>query len=207
MQFKLRVIDGHLQDSAGRRERQEIPIVGPRFVIGTAPDCHMRCSGQAIAPHHCIITVECDRVVLREANPTVPTFLNDAPIAQAACLFDGDRLRVGRLQFGVAMIRDGGPAPVQPPEPETAIADFVVEFLTDADEADRARRRYDPAAREFRPLPLPEVVEAPPKGAKSRPPKRPPVGLPAPPDIRGNDTVDAAKQALNKIITPAKRRS
>src|SRR5688500_5144390 len=103
MRFKLRVIEGSLKNPDGRSMGAEIPVPVRRFFIGTAPDCHMRCSGQSISPHHCMILVEDDRVVVRDDASHGGTFINGVRIDATACLFHGDRLRVGKLEFEVLM--------------------------------------------------------------------------------------------------------
>lgn len=234
MQLQLQVVRGTLQNRDGGTAGAKILIPrGRRFVIGTAPDCHMRCAGNSIDPHHCEIFVDRDRVILRDRGSRRGTFVNGTPVDGTVCLFHGDRLQIGRLQFEVCLVAAHPALPAVPPPPpvlnplppplpssthETVrdvretIANEVAEMLIEADSEDRQRRRFDPASREFRPPPPP-----PPEPASSplhqQPPqiktpvKKAPAKLPAPPPIRGNDSVDSANQALLQIFTPAKKKS
>ena len=222
MRFKLRVVAGAMLTADGRSRGAEIPIPVRRFFIGTAPDCHMRCSGQSISPHHCMILIEDDRVIVRDDASQGGTFVNGQRIDTTACLFHGDRMRVGKLEFEVLMpaSRVSGTEPEATPEPEIAhketvtettdtIANFVVDMLLTEDEADRDRRRFDPAAREFHvePHTSAEKPASPPPEKSKVPPKRPPAKLPPPPPVRGNDTVDAAEQALTQLLNTSKKKN
>jgi predicted component of type VI protein secretion system len=187
----------------------------------------MRCSGQSISPYHCMILIEADRVVVRDEASETGTFVNGVRIQPSACLFHGDRLRVGNLEFDVLMSTSDHAEPTVPPgsvptnrlpnQGDTVvgqldtIAELVVELLTHEDEADRERRRLDPAAREFRPG-NPEPATGSEAAEPAAPPKvktfvkRPPTKLPPPPPVQGKDTVDAAEQALNVLVTPAAKK-
>ena len=223
MHFKLKVVQGALKSPNGRNVGTEITVPVRRFVIGTARDCQMRCSGQSIGPHHCVILVEGDRVVVRDGGTHTGTFVNGVRVATAACLFHGDRLQVGKLEFDVLMPVDtprGEPTP--PPvalplsqrdtvvDANDTVAEMVVDLLINADEAERERRRFDPASREFQPAN--EGAVSPAELADETtshprvPVKRPPATLPAPPPLRGQDTIDAAQQALSRLLTPPNKK-
>lgn len=252
MRLKLKVIGGERKSSHGRDPQEEIAIPVERFFIGTAPACHLRCSGQSVSPFHCMILVEHDRIVVRDDASEGGTFVNGQRIDTTACLFHGDRLQVGKLEFEVivrkssraagripqppaqvaetprradvetptAEVPESLPPPVDPnlPHRDTVaeatdtIADLVVEMLSHADEEDRDRRRFDPAAREYHPEPQPPSEHGEEKPANAaharmqRPANRPPGKLPAPPPIRGDDTVDAAQQALSQLLQPGKKK-
>jgi pSer/pThr/pTyr-binding forkhead associated (FHA) protein len=75
----------------------------PEFRIGTAKDCHLRCASLVISPHHCTILLEPDRIVVRDEGSRLGTYLNGRRINAAACMFHGDRLRVGHLEFQVVI--------------------------------------------------------------------------------------------------------
>lgn len=179
-----------------------------------------------------MILVENDRVIVRDDASQGGTFINGDRIVTTACLFHGDRLRVGKLEFEVLMQdssrsdtrTESPPSATHPAEnsPETSIpddaraqretvvettetiADLIVDMLCMEDEADRDRRRLDPAALEYH---IHSEIPANAENANGEPPekqkipvRRPPTGLPPPPPVRGNDSVDAAEQALTRLL-------
>ena len=85
----------------GKHSGQVIPVGGPQFVIGRGPDCHLRPNHKDISTHHCAILVEQGRVAVRDMNSATGTYVNDARIKDEQDLRNGDRLRVGPLEFDV----------------------------------------------------------------------------------------------------------
>jgi pSer/pThr/pTyr-binding forkhead associated (FHA) protein len=222
MQLKLKVVQGALKNQTGASIGKEIEITSRRFVIGTAHDCHMRCSGQSIDPHHCVILLEPARAVIRDNGSRGGTLINGLPIDITACLFHGDRLQVGKLEFDVVLQTskndnlDNPPTVHSPPtqrdtvQASDTIADLAVNLLMNADEEDRERRRFDPGAREFR-LPPADSVDSVTESTKAskvfkRPEQKAPAKLPGPAEIRGEDTIDAARKALEKLLGPASKK-
>lgn len=108
MLVKLRILRGSLKDRRGKSAGMEIVLRLPRFLIGTAADCNLRCASRVISPHHCVIHIERDRVVIRDDSSGQGSFVNNAPIEGTACLFHNDRLRIGRLEFEV-LIENSAP--------------------------------------------------------------------------------------------------
>jgi predicted component of type VI protein secretion system len=186
-----------------------------------------------------MILVEDDRIIVRDDASQGGTFVNDTRIETTACLFHGDRLRVGKLEFEAvispsstsalpsstspsAANNEPGVTEAGVTEPAVAaadseaahretipstdtIAELVVDMLIAEDEQERNRRRYDPAARSFHlhVEPASEPEAAAPTSEKVNPfEKRPPAKLPPPPPVRGNDSVDAAEQALAQLLGP-----
>ena len=99
MAVTLRILRGTLKDSRGNSAGDEVVIRSRRFAIGRAVDCHLCCSSSLIDSHHCLITLDSDRIVLRDFNSTHGTYVNGTRVQGTACLFHGDHLRVGRLEF------------------------------------------------------------------------------------------------------------
>ena len=94
MDMKLKVIDGK---NAG----QEIPVSGPRFLIGRAEDCHLRPGSELISRHHCAILVEEGYIAIRDFGSKNGTYVNDERIVGERELKAGDQLTIGHLQFEV----------------------------------------------------------------------------------------------------------
>lgn len=96
MDVKLIVVGGK---HAGRA----IPIAGPKFLIGRAPDCQLRPGSDLVSRHHCQIGVEPGRVVLRDLNSRNGTLVNDQPIREPHVLRNGDHIKIGPLEFQVEL--------------------------------------------------------------------------------------------------------
>lgn len=96
MDVKLIVVGGK---HAGRA----IPIAGPKFVIGRAPDCQLRPGSDSVSRHHCQFEVEPGQVVLRDLNSRNGTFVNDQQIREPHVLRNGDKIKIGPLEFQVEL--------------------------------------------------------------------------------------------------------
>ena len=107
MDMKLKVIEGK---NAG----QEIPVSGPRFLIGRAEDCHLRPGSELISRHHCAILVEEGYIGIRDFGSKNGTYVNDERIVGERELKAGDRLTIGHLQFEIHVTHRVG-AKKQPP--------------------------------------------------------------------------------------------
>lgn len=96
MDVKLIVVGGK---HAGRA----IPIAGPKFLVGRAPDCQLRPGSDSVSRHHCQFEVEPGRVVLRDLNSRNGTFVNDQQIREPHVLRNGDKIKIGPLEFQVEL--------------------------------------------------------------------------------------------------------
>lgn len=221
MIVKLKILHGTLQNKRGKNVGADVNVRGPRFVIGSAPDCSMRCRSQSISPHHCEILVEDDGIVIRDLYSEAGTFVNEEQVDHERPLKAGDHIRVGRLKFEV-WVDEAAPSPSAPRGPDgktppDPVADFVSDMLVEADEEDRARRKEDPESRQFQfnggSADDQEEQDATPqedpdeKKKKKLPPKKPPGKLPAPPPFTADNTVEAAEETLKKLFTKDKRKS
>ena len=208
MIVKLKVRHGKLQSRQGESAGMEVPVTS-RFVIGTAEDCQMRCPSAAISEHHCEIVVDGDQIRLRDLDSETGTFLNDFRIDRERLLQDGDRLRVGRLEFELG-IEESVPTTDRSSDP---VDELVSDMLVEADEQERASRLADPAARRYQIDPQdttassdePEEEDRLSALRKKIPPKKPPGKLPPPPTITADDTISAAEESLKKLLEKPKR--
>jgi len=102
MEVKLIAANG---EYAGRAIRLE----GPRFFIGRAEDCHFRPQAESISRHHCVVLVEKGFVAVRDMGSKASTFVNGERVRGEYELKDGDRIRVGELEFDLRVNGgDGG---------------------------------------------------------------------------------------------------
>lgn len=85
----------------GKNVGQEIPVTGPKFLIGRADDCQLRPRSDVISRYHCVILVEEAFLSVRDFGSKNGTFVNDEQIMGEQELRNGDRLRVGQLEFDV----------------------------------------------------------------------------------------------------------
>lgn len=85
----------------GRNVGQAIPVSGPKFLIGRADDCQLRPRSDVISRYHCVILLEENYISVRDFGSKNGTFVNGEQIMGEQELHDGDRLRVGQLEFDV----------------------------------------------------------------------------------------------------------
>lgn len=225
MKVQLEILQGRLKQGNEAAGLNRFTITLRRFIVGSDPSCHMVCKSRTISQRHCLILIENDNVLVRDLNSKAGTFVNDVPVAGTQLLVNGDKLRIGRLEFrllvtGARPRSCDAPAasPAAPTRPDEKSIDtlvgsdtvdaLVTDLLQHEDEAARAARYADPAARYFRADAVPPsqpAAAAPDQPArKQRPPKKRVGKLPTPPPIKAEDTVSAAEQALEEIFHPAK---
>ncbi|MBI1900288.1 MAG: FHA domain-containing protein [Planctomycetia bacterium] len=99
MSLSLKVLVGN---SAG----QLINIPGPKFYIGRSDDCQLRPRSDLISRHHCALIVEGDYLGIRDFGSKNGTQVNDERVVGERELKDGDKLKVGPLQFQVVVTHD-----------------------------------------------------------------------------------------------------
>jgi pSer/pThr/pTyr-binding forkhead associated (FHA) protein len=88
---------------SGRSKGQEIRIPSNKFLIGRAEDCHLRPHSDLISRHHCVLLVEEGFCTVRDFNSRNGTFVNDEAVVGQRELHNGDRMKVGNLEFEVQL--------------------------------------------------------------------------------------------------------
>jgi len=217
MSVKLRILHGKLQKKQGGSAGLDVKIRGPKFVIGSGPDCSMCCKSTSVSLHHCEIRPEKNGAVVQELRSEEGTFVNDERVKKERVLKAGDILRVGRLEFEVVIDK---PAAVdEPKEPSKRkkrgkqAGERVADLLDDADEKERLRRLQDPESRvmhldqiiaeaaEAAPAEEEEpeeLVEEEPKKKRSK--KKKPGKLPPKPPMITENSSEAAEELLRKML-------
>ena len=196
-QKKLIVLNG---DKAGL----EVPIAGPKFMIGRAEDCRLRPNSEMISRHHCAILLEDGAAVVRDFGSKNGTFVNDQQVQNQQELKTGDRLRVGPLEFEVRLPA-GAPADqpqadaaqTAPDDAELDISDWIGEGAPAGDpgaETHIGRLDFEPEAQ-------PEEAEQKPGEQKGKKKSGKLTGRPA----EGKKPIaessrSAASEALNKLF-------
>jgi pSer/pThr/pTyr-binding forkhead associated (FHA) protein len=214
MIVKLKILHGKLQSKRGGSAGSEVEIRGPKFVIGSAVDCSMRCPSSAVSPHHCEVSVDSRGVVIRNLDSETGVWVNDESLEDERLLKACDHLKIGHLEFEV-LIDEPVPG-VQAEQAADAeaeldsVADDISDSLIDADEQDRVHRIHDPGLREFHLEQAAEEAkkqeavakEEPAKATKGRKKGKPVMGkfTPPPPPPQPENTEDAAQEALRKLF-------
>jgi pSer/pThr/pTyr-binding forkhead associated (FHA) protein len=107
----------------GRWEGKVIAITRTPFLIGRDQECHLRPASDIISKRHCALMIANEKAFLHDFDSTNGTFLNDRQIKGEIELLNGDRLKVGALEFAVRMetrARVDEPTPFPPTRGATA---------------------------------------------------------------------------------------
>ena len=83
---------------------KEIAIAGNQFVIGRDEGCNLRPASPAISKRHCAVYYKDGEPFVRDLGSTNGTFLNDAQVEGERSLAEGDKVRVGPLDFTVKLV-------------------------------------------------------------------------------------------------------
>jgi len=105
------MVSAVLKVVGGKQDGKLIPLTTKKFLIGREQDCHLRPNSDSVSRHHCVITVDDFTVHVRDLGSSNGTYLNNIRIAGLREVKNGDRLRIGSLEFEFG-VRKGVPAPV-----------------------------------------------------------------------------------------------
>ena len=92
MQVLLKIVGGK---HAGR----EIKITSPEFIIGRGEGAHLKPASEMVSRKHCSIKIQDGKAIVADMGSRNGSFLNDAKLTKPTVAKNGDRLRVGRLEF------------------------------------------------------------------------------------------------------------
>ncbi|HEY4308301.1 MAG TPA: FHA domain-containing protein [Pirellulales bacterium] len=92
MEVRLKVLLG---PNAGK----ELPVAGPKFLIGRAEDCQLRPRSDLISRHHCVLLIEDGMMSVRDFGSKNGTLVNGERVRGECELKNGDKLVVGPLEF------------------------------------------------------------------------------------------------------------
>ena len=133
--------------ASGKHAGQEVPVQGPKFLIGRAEDCQLRPRSDLVSRHHCAILVEEGLAAVHDFDSSNGTFVNGERIQGEQALKTGDRLQVGQLEFEVQLVVEVGgkrkpkvhnvqEAAARTVESATADEDDLSRWLDDDEEED-----------------------------------------------------------------------
>jgi len=83
----------------GSQQGKVLPIARPEFTIGRDAKCNLRPASQHVSKKHCVFRIRGEQVFLEDCGSTNGTIVNDQPLKGECELHDGDRLKVGPLDF------------------------------------------------------------------------------------------------------------
>lgn len=124
--------------ASGKHAGQEVPVKGPKFLIGRAEDCQLRPRSDLVSRQHCAILVEEGFVAVRDFDSSNGTYVNGERIKGERPLKTGDRLQVGQLEFEVQLVVEVGGKRKPKVHSVQEAAARTVESATD-DEVDLSR--------------------------------------------------------------------
>jgi pSer/pThr/pTyr-binding forkhead associated (FHA) protein len=87
----------------GKSKGQAVPVNLAQFVIGRDPQCNLRPGSALISKRHCAVLIKGDEVFVRDFDSTNGTFLNDKPLKGEVAVKHDDVLKVGPLEFRLAI--------------------------------------------------------------------------------------------------------
>lgn len=110
--------------ASGPNQGRAIPIPGAKFLIGRDPHCQLRPASQAVSKQHCAIHIRDGRVIIEDFGSTNGTLVNDEPVQGERPVNDGDKVKVGPLEFMVQIVpmptpADGTPLPERLKAPDS----------------------------------------------------------------------------------------
>jgi pSer/pThr/pTyr-binding forkhead associated (FHA) protein len=110
--MKLRLIV-----EGGVHAGKAIPVTVPQFVIGRDAQCQLRPASAAISKRHCAVLVRGQQVFVRDFGSTNGTFVNGELVQGEVELQNGNKLKVGPLEFVVGLETGTAPKPAAKPAP------------------------------------------------------------------------------------------
>lgn len=103
-------MDARLKVALGTNAGKEIRLLGPKFLIGRAEDCHLRPKSDLISRHHCVLLLEEQGLTVRDLGSRNGTLVNGQRVSGECELKTGDNLEVGPLKFEVSVSTLSAPA-------------------------------------------------------------------------------------------------
>jgi pSer/pThr/pTyr-binding forkhead associated (FHA) protein len=92
----------------GRSAGQEIKVKSGKFLIGRAEDCNLRPHSDLVSRHHCAILQQEGICAIHDFGSKNGTLINDERVVGQHELRNGDRLKIGNLDFEVQLTSSVG---------------------------------------------------------------------------------------------------
>jgi pSer/pThr/pTyr-binding forkhead associated (FHA) protein len=158
MKVKLKLLKG---SEAGK----EIKIPTPKCLIGRGEDCHLRPKSEAISRRHCVVYVKDGELLVRDLKSRNGTLVNGERVTEDRALKSGDTIQVGPLAFEVVIdhslggekkpkvssVKEAAARTTSAGQETVQLADGdISDWLEEADEEERTRRRSAPETRQLK---------------------------------------------------------
>jgi len=158
MKVKLKLVKG---PDAGK----ELKLPTPKCVIGRGEDCHLRPKSDAISRQHCVVYVKSGELMVRDLKSKNGTFVNGEQVTDDRVLKSGDTLQFGPLAFEVVIdhslggekkpkvssVKDAAARTTSSGKETVQLEDGdISNWLEEADQQERVRRRIDPETRQLK---------------------------------------------------------
>ncbi|HYW79642.1 MAG TPA: FHA domain-containing protein [Thermoguttaceae bacterium] len=88
----------------GNNSGKEIPVSGPKFLIGRSEECQLRPKSDLVSRHHAVVLLDEGYAAIRDFGSKNGTFVNGERVLAEHELKNGDRLKVGPLEFEVQLV-------------------------------------------------------------------------------------------------------
>ena len=158
MKVKLKLLKG---SEAGK----EIKIPTPKCLIGRGEDCHLRPKSEAISRRHCVVYVKDGELLVRDLKSRNGTLVNGERVTEDRTLKSGDTIQVGPLAFEVVIdhslggekkpkvssVKEAAARTTSAGQETVQLDDGdISDWLEEADEEERTRRRSAPETRQLK---------------------------------------------------------
>jgi pSer/pThr/pTyr-binding forkhead associated (FHA) protein len=220
MQVKLKVL-------AGSNEGKEIAVNSEKFLIGRADECQLRPKSESVSRRHAAIIQKDGRVLLVDLKSRNGTFVNDKQLSsdKAKILKDGDLLRVGKLEFQIAIevgiggakkseVKDAATRAAQTSAADSKFEQIdISQWLEEADQVPRTSKSSEPETRQLVLDETTRITDVPAEDSDAaekkeddaaakgkRPDKKPPQKLPKNTAPASGNSRDAASETLKKFF-------
>jgi len=158
MKVKLKLIKG---PDAGK----ELKIPTPKCIVGRGEDCHLRPRSDAISRQHCVIYVKGGELIVRDLKSKNGTLVNGERVTEDCVLKSGDTIQFGPLAFEIVIdhalggekkpkvssVKEAAARTTEGGKDTVMLADGdISDWLEEADQQERIRRRIDPETRQLK---------------------------------------------------------
>lgn len=120
------MLSAALKVLGGKQDGKLIPLATKKFLIGREQDCHLRPNSDSVSRHHCVITIDDFAVHVRDLGSSNGTHINSVRIIGLREVKNGDRLRIGSLEFEFVCRKVAAVAPATPGGSEFSLDEFAL---------------------------------------------------------------------------------
>lgn len=158
MKVKLKLLKG---SEAGK----EIKIPTPKCLVGRGEDCQLRPKSDAISRRHCVVYVKDGQLLVRDLKSRNGTWVNGERVTEDCALKSGDQIQFGPLAFEVVIdhslggekkpkvssVKEAAARTTASGQDTVQLEDSdISDWLAEADEEERTRRRGTPETRQLK---------------------------------------------------------